>query len=231
MALKEGKTIESTNSFHFEGSDIVFRYATLTGISRASKMGQFLQEIWTPDVKAAASGFDMRDRAGAIGSESRDEDRGSGPLTDRGDEQERRAPEWRDPEGNELVCKEHDSGSDQPEGPTGDWNPGDAGKGRVNPRRQVPPRALRRDYRASSFSRPQSGPSPSPPHRPSPPIIINTSPVSRYALQPESFKFGAQSAFHVLRDNFHSTAQTILAAPLEVFNEVCSQPISPPVSS
>jgi autophagy-related protein 2 len=43
---------------------------------------------------------------------------------------------------------------------------------------------------------------------------------SKYALQPESFKAGAQSAYHDLRDNFRSTAQTILAVPLEVFNEV-----------
>jgi autophagy-related protein 2 len=43
---------------------------------------------------------------------------------------------------------------------------------------------------------------------------------SKYALQPSDFKSGAQSAYHDLRDNFRSTAQTILAVPLEVFNEV-----------
>jgi autophagy-related protein 2 len=32
MALKEGKTIELMNFFHFEGSDMVLRHATLTGV-------------------------------------------------------------------------------------------------------------------------------------------------------------------------------------------------------
>ncbi|WAR63564.1 hypothetical protein PtB15_17B164 [Puccinia triticina] len=52
MALKEGKTIELMNFFHFKGSDMVLRHVTLTGISRASKIGELLPEIWTLDVKA-----------------------------------------------------------------------------------------------------------------------------------------------------------------------------------
>ncbi|MBW0479527.1 hypothetical protein O181_019242 [Austropuccinia psidii MF-1] len=52
MALKEGKAIELMNFFHFEGSDMVLRHATLIGVSKVSRIGELLQDIWTPDVKA-----------------------------------------------------------------------------------------------------------------------------------------------------------------------------------
>jgi autophagy-related protein 2 len=38
MALKEGKTIELMNFFHFEGSDMVLRHATLTGVSATNSI-------------------------------------------------------------------------------------------------------------------------------------------------------------------------------------------------
>lgn len=44
--------------------------------------------------------------------------------------------------------------------------------------------------------------------------------ISRYAEQPDNVKMGAKLAFRDLRDNMRTTAQTILAVPLEVFNEV-----------
>ncbi|KAI9623207.1 hypothetical protein H4Q26_014703 [Puccinia striiformis f. sp. tritici PST-130] len=49
--------------------------------------------------------------------------------------------------------------------------------------------------------------------------------ISRYALQPQNFKVGAQSAYEDLRQNLRSTAQTILAVPLEVFNEGSGQAV------
>lgn len=44
--------------------------------------------------------------------------------------------------------------------------------------------------------------------------------ISRYADQPDNIKMGAKLAYRDLRHNMRTTAQTILAVPLEVFNEV-----------
>ncbi|KAH8920952.1 hypothetical protein BT69DRAFT_1283572 [Atractiella rhizophila] len=51
-ALRQGKTIELMNFFHFEGSEMTLRHITVNGISGWSKMGDLLQDVWTRDVKA-----------------------------------------------------------------------------------------------------------------------------------------------------------------------------------
>lgn len=51
--------------------------------------------------------------------------------------------------------------------------------------------------------------------------------ISKYAEQPLDMKEGMQTAYRSLRKNFNSAAQTILAVPMEVYersgNEVCLQ--------
>lgn len=49
--------------------------------------------------------------------------------------------------------------------------------------------------------------------------------ISKYSNQPRSFTAGTQLAYDDLRQNFRSTAQTILAVPLEVFNEGSGQAV------
>ncbi|THG98961.1 hypothetical protein EW026_g3308 [Hermanssonia centrifuga] len=51
-ALRDGRTIELMNFFHFDGSEMTLRHITLTGITGWAKMGDLLNDLWTPDVKA-----------------------------------------------------------------------------------------------------------------------------------------------------------------------------------
>ncbi|KAJ3809145.1 hypothetical protein F5876DRAFT_44505 [Lentinula aff. lateritia] len=51
-ALKEGKTIELMNFFHFDGAEMTLRHITLSGITGWPRLGELLNDLWTPDVKA-----------------------------------------------------------------------------------------------------------------------------------------------------------------------------------
>ncbi|WVW83423.1 hypothetical protein I302_105443 [Kwoniella bestiolae CBS 10118] len=51
-ALREGKTIELMNFFHFDGAEMTLRHITLSGITGWDRLGTTLQDLWTPDVKA-----------------------------------------------------------------------------------------------------------------------------------------------------------------------------------
>ncbi|KDN38407.1 hypothetical protein RSAG8_09501, partial [Rhizoctonia solani AG-8 WAC10335] len=51
-ALREGRTIELMNFFHFEGAEMTLRHITLSGITGWARMGDTLNDLWTPDVKA-----------------------------------------------------------------------------------------------------------------------------------------------------------------------------------
>nr|XP_019013281.1 uncharacterized protein I206_01346 [Kwoniella pini CBS 10737]OCF52062.1 hypothetical protein I206_01346 [Kwoniella pini CBS 10737] len=51
-ALREGKTIELMNFFHFDGAEMTLRHITLSGITGWERLGTTLQDLWTPDVKA-----------------------------------------------------------------------------------------------------------------------------------------------------------------------------------
>ncbi|PWN48294.1 hypothetical protein IE53DRAFT_370745 [Violaceomyces palustris] len=50
--LREGKTIELMNFFHFDGAEMTLRHVTLRGISGWPRLFDTLNDIWTPDVKA-----------------------------------------------------------------------------------------------------------------------------------------------------------------------------------
>ncbi|KAJ8078907.1 autophagy- protein 2 [Marasmius tenuissimus] len=51
-ALREGKTIELMNFFHFDGAEMTLRHITLSGITGWPRLGDLLNDLWTPDVKA-----------------------------------------------------------------------------------------------------------------------------------------------------------------------------------
>lgn len=51
-ALRQGRTIELMNFFHFEGAEMTLRHVTLSGVTGSTRLSDMLQDIWTPDVKA-----------------------------------------------------------------------------------------------------------------------------------------------------------------------------------
>lgn len=51
-ALREGRTIELMNFFHFDGAEMTLRRLTLHGITGWSRFFETLNDLWTPDVKA-----------------------------------------------------------------------------------------------------------------------------------------------------------------------------------
>ncbi|WAR64129.1 hypothetical protein PtB15_16B289 [Puccinia triticina] len=213
MALKEGKTIELMNFFHFEGSDMVLRHATLTGISRASKIGELLQEIWTPDVKANQ----LADVISGIAPVRSVVNLGTGiadlvllPI------EEMKKKDGRLSRGIQKGTSSFAKNTTLEVLKLG---------ARLAVGTQVILEKAEAILGASAVNHPLRGETIVPPT----PAAPSTDPslhhhhhpeqVSRYALQPQSFALGAHSAYLDLRDNFRSTAQTILAVPLEVFNE------------
>ncbi|GBE82158.1 Autophagy-related protein [Sparassis crispa] len=51
-ALRDGRTIELMNFFHFDGAEMTLRHITLTGVTGWSRLFDLLNDLWTPDVKA-----------------------------------------------------------------------------------------------------------------------------------------------------------------------------------
>ncbi|KAI0065395.1 hypothetical protein BV25DRAFT_1821795 [Artomyces pyxidatus] len=51
-ALRDGKTIELMNFFHFDGAEMTLRHITLSGVTGWPRFFDTLNDLWTPDVKA-----------------------------------------------------------------------------------------------------------------------------------------------------------------------------------
>ncbi|KAJ3562000.1 hypothetical protein NP233_g9845 [Leucocoprinus birnbaumii] len=51
-ALREGRTIELMNFFHFDGAEMTLRHITLAGVTGWPRLFEMLNDLWTPDVKA-----------------------------------------------------------------------------------------------------------------------------------------------------------------------------------
>ncbi|CDO68278.1 hypothetical protein BN946_scf184799.g5 [Trametes cinnabarina] len=51
-ALREGRTIELMNFFHFDGAEMTLRHITVNGITGWPRFFDLLNDLWTPDVKA-----------------------------------------------------------------------------------------------------------------------------------------------------------------------------------
>ncbi|KAH9946106.1 uncharacterized protein BXZ73DRAFT_86295 [Epithele typhae] len=51
-ALRDGRTIELMNFFHFDGAEMTLRHITLKGITGWPRFFDLLNDLWTPDVKA-----------------------------------------------------------------------------------------------------------------------------------------------------------------------------------
>ncbi|CED82200.1 Cytoplasm to vacuole targeting protein [Phaffia rhodozyma] len=50
--LREGRTIELMNFFHFDGAEMTLRKITLNGVTGWPRIFDTLNDLWTPDVKA-----------------------------------------------------------------------------------------------------------------------------------------------------------------------------------
>ncbi|KAI0035921.1 hypothetical protein K488DRAFT_42229 [Vararia minispora EC-137] len=51
-ALRDGRTIELMNFFHFDGAEMTLRHVTVNGVTGWARFFDMLNDIWTPDVKA-----------------------------------------------------------------------------------------------------------------------------------------------------------------------------------
>ncbi|KAH9063334.1 hypothetical protein EDB87DRAFT_1603168 [Lactarius vividus] len=51
-ALRDGRTIELMNFFHFDGAEMTLRHITLFGVAGWPRFFDMLNDLWTPDVKA-----------------------------------------------------------------------------------------------------------------------------------------------------------------------------------
>ncbi|KAF8329752.1 uncharacterized protein EI90DRAFT_3155180 [Cantharellus anzutake] len=51
-ALKEGRTLELMNFFHFDGSEMTLRHIEMFGVTGWARMFDMLNDLWSPDVKA-----------------------------------------------------------------------------------------------------------------------------------------------------------------------------------
>ncbi|KNE94284.1 hypothetical protein PSTG_12310 [Puccinia striiformis f. sp. tritici PST-78] len=237
MALKEGKTIELMNFFHFEGSDMVLRHATLTGISRASKIGELLQEIWTPDVKANQ----LADVISGIAPVRSVVNLGTGiadlvllPIEEMKKKDGRLSRGIQ--KGTSSFAKNTTLeviklGARLAIGTQVILEKAESILGAKFNQELCVETIDHHHHQHSSIDPNQT--LEQDPITGLPTNLIGTQAgenrqhelISRYALQPQNFKVGAQSAYEDLRQNLRSTAQTILAVPLEVFNEGSGQAV------
>ncbi|WWD01656.1 hypothetical protein V866_008601 [Kwoniella sp. B9012] len=221
-ALREGKTTELMNFFHFDGAEMTLRHITLSGITGWDRLGTTLQDLWTPDVKAnqladVISGVSPIRSIVNVGSGVADlillpieQYRKDGRLAkgvQRGTNSfvKSTAMEMmklgaRLATGTQIILE-------KAENVLGGQNQ-NLNNLVVQP---VPDSSItsmenwERDAGGSSSSEDELD------HE------REVRPVSRYADQPEGVKQGVQAAYKSLSKNVNAAAQTILAVPMEVY--------------
>ncbi|KAF8602843.1 hypothetical protein BDV93DRAFT_494104 [Ceratobasidium sp. AG-I] len=207
-ALREGRTIELMNFFHFEGAEMTLRHITLSGITGWARLGDTLNDLWTPDVKATQlaeivagiAPFRSLVRVGAGVADlvllpasagwRRDRRRERGV---RGAAAEAAALGARLATGAQVVLERAESmlGGNAA-------NEGGSGSGFMGARPGPGLSAFRNtDEEGSGDERM----------------------ISRYSEQPRDMREGIQSATRALRRNATAAAQTILAIPMEVYEQ------------
>lgn len=220
MALQKGQVIELMNFFHFDGSDMTLRHAVLIGVPGPDKIGNLLQDIWTPDVKANQ----LADVISGIAPVRSVVNLGTGiadlillPI------EEVKRKDGRISRGLQKGTKSFAKstaleaiklGAKLATGTQVILEKAESILGaRLSEEIKVETiEGIHHQSGLDGFEDEEEGNS-SQPHQHQPEMI------SRYADQPENVKMGAKLAYKDLRDNMRTTAQTILAIPLEVFNE------------
>ncbi|QRV75478.1 autophagy-related protein 2 [Ceratobasidium sp. AG-Ba] len=236
-ALREGRTIELMNFFHFEGAEMTLRHITLSGITGWARLGDTLNDLWTPDVKATQlaeivagiAPFRSLVRVGAGVADlvllptstgwRRDRRREKGV---RGAAAEAAALGARLATGAQVVLERAES-------MLGGASSNEAGSGFVGPRPGPGVGAFRGPITAipTTVGGEWDG---------SASMLLPTGMgdeggdlsdegsgdermISRYAEQPRDVREGIQSATRALRKNATAAAQTILAIPMEVYEQ------------
>ncbi|KAF9227681.1 hypothetical protein BS17DRAFT_774146 [Gyrodon lividus] len=202
-ALREGKTIELMNFFHFDGAEMTLRHLTLHGITGWPRFFDTLNDLWTPDVKATQlvdviSGVAPIRSFVNVGSGVADlvllpiaQYKKDGRIV-RGVQKGTKAFMQstametiklgaRLATGTQVVLEQAESvlGGQFKDSVTAETF-------------QIP---YENEYAEGS----------------------DDDLISRYAAQPSGITEGVQSAYHSLQRNMHSAAQTILAVPMEVY--------------
>lgn len=202
-ALREGRTTELMNFFHFDGAEMTLRRLTLHGITGWSRFFDTLNDLWTPDVKATQlvdviSGVAPIRSVVNVGSGVADlvllpiaQYKKDGRIL-RGMQKGTRAFVQstaletiklgaRLATGTQVILEETENV---------------LGGQFKNP---VTAETLQIPYDSDTADDDQEDL------------------ISRYAAQPSGVAEGVQSAYHSLRKGVHSAAQTILAVPMEVY--------------
>ncbi|KAG6898364.1 hypothetical protein C0992_009039 [Termitomyces sp. T32_za158] len=215
-ALREGRTIELMNFFHFDGAEMTLRHITLAGITGWATLGQLLNDLWTPDVKATQlveviSGVAPIRSAVNVGSGVADlvllpiaQYKKDGRIV-RGVQKgatafvKSTAMEAiklgaRLATGTQVILE-------QAEGVLG---------GQFNYPITTETVSLGVGDDFAQFDNEDDNDDPA-------------DVISKYAQQPADLKEGVQSAYKSLRRNFQSAAQTILAVPMEVYERSGSE--------
>ncbi|KAG9087874.1 autophagy- protein 2 [Ceratobasidium sp. 370] len=237
-ALREGRTIELMNFFHFEGAEMTLRHITLSGITGWARLGDTLNDLWTPDVKATQlaeivagiAPFRSLVRVGAGVADlvllptstgwRRDRRREKGV---RGAAAEAAALGARLATGAQVVLERAESmlgGASTNEGGSGSGfvgaRPGPGVGAFRGPLTVIPTTAGGEWDGSASMLAPTVGDGD---EDMSEEGSGDERMISRYAEQPRDVRQGIQSASRALRKNATTAAQTILAIPMEVYEQ------------
>ncbi|KAG2144870.1 hypothetical protein BD769DRAFT_1661009 [Suillus cothurnatus] len=189
-ALREGKTIELMNFFHFDGAEMTLRHLTLHGITGWPRFFDTLNDLWTPDVKATQ----LVDVISGVAPIRSMVNVGSGvadlvllPIA-------QYKKDGRIVRGVQKGTKAFVQSTAMEAIKLGARVLGGQFKDSVT---------------AETFHIPydDSGEG------------LDEELISRYAAQPADVTEGVQSAYRSLQRNLHSAAQTILAVPMEVYEK------------
>ncbi|KAI5899365.1 uncharacterized protein SCHCODRAFT_02483354 [Schizophyllum commune H4-8] len=226
-ALREGRTIELMNFFHFDGAEMTLRHLTLHGITGWARLGDTLNDLWTPDVKATQlvdviSGVAPIRSMVNVGSGVADlvllpiaQYKKDGRIV-RGVQRGTTAfvkstaieaikLGARLATGTQVILE-------QAEGVLGGRGVTMGGGGMSDSfvTAEVPAGVSPEDLAGSSSDEDEEH-------------------ISKYAEQPEGVRAGVQSAYRSLSRNLHSAAQTILAVPMEMYERSGSEGAVRPV--
>ncbi|KAL1694660.1 hypothetical protein GGG16DRAFT_46816 [Schizophyllum commune] len=227
-ALREGRTIELMNFFHFDGAEMTLRHLTLHGITGWARLGDTLNDLWTPDVKATQlvdviSGVAPIRSMVNVGSGVADlvllpiaQYKKDGRIV-RGVQRGTTAfvkstaieaikLGARLATGTQVILE-------QAEGVLGGRGVTMGGGGMSDSfvTAEVPAGVSYEDLAGSSSDE------------------DDAEHISKYAEQPEGVRAGVQSAYRSLSRNLHSAAQTILAVPMEMYERSGSEGAVRPV--
>jgi len=209
-ALREGRTIELMNFFHFDGAEMTLRHLTLLGVAGWPRFFDMLNDLWTPDVKATqladvVSGVSPIRSVVNVGSGVADlvllpiaQYRKDGRVVrglQKGTKAFVRSTAMEAVKlgaqlatGTQVILEQAENvlGSNFNETILAETLP------------RLSDDAMDRSFHSTSEEE-------------------TADPISRYAEQPVNIQEGIQSAYTSMRRNLSSAAQTILAVPMEVF--------------